>query len=92
MVEAAREKEVVWEVVQEEGEERVCHYQAASPIRHRRGLSIVSSLVRRPPEMCSTSLFAVVVEVATEEAVAQEEEGRHGSAIPGNFRRRQYHN
>ena len=76
---------MVQEVAQEEGEECVCHYQEASPIPHRRGFSIVSSLVRRPPERCSTSMFAVVVGVATEEAVAQEEEGGHASAIPGNF-------
>ena len=57
----------------------------------RRGLSIVSSLVRRPLERRSASKFAVVVGVATEEAVAQEEE-EHESAILGIFRRRQCHN
>ena len=71
MVEAVREKEVVREVAQEEGEECVCHNQAALPIPHRRDYSIVSSLVRRSPERCSTSLFAVVVGMATEGAVAQ---------------------
>ena len=63
----------------------MCQNQAALPIPHRRGFSIVSGLVRRPPERCSTSMFAVVVGVATEGAVAQEEEGGHASAIPGNF-------
>ena len=75
------------EVAQEEGEECVCRCQEASPIPHRRFFLVMSSLVRRPLERCSASKFAVVVEVATEEAVAREEEA-HESAILGIFRRR----
>ena len=72
------------EVAQEEGEEGVCRCQEAPRIPHRRFFLVVSSLVRRPLKRCSASKFAVVVGVATEEAVAQEEE-EHKSAILGIF-------
>ena len=67
MAEAAREKEVAQEVAQERGEECVCQNQAALPIRRRQDLSIVMSLMGRPPERCSASMSAVVVEGAKKE-------------------------